>query len=229
MKIAFTRKVSPNISQCELTHLERQVIEYENAVRQHEEYQECLASAGYAVFTLPADTSLPDSVFVEDAAIIFDELAIITRPGADSRKAETLLVAEALRPYRSLSFIHEPGTLDGGDVLRVGRRVYIGITPRTNLEGIDQVQRILAPHGYIVKGVPVNGCLHLKSAVTQVAENALLINPEWVKTSAFEGMEFIHVDPSESAAANALWLGDQVIYPAAYPKEGHIAFPGGCF
>jgi dimethylargininase len=218
MLIAITRKVSPNIHLCELSHLERQPINYANAVKQHDEYEGALAKYGCKVFGLEAEPDLPDSVFVEDAAVVFDELAIITLPGANSRKPETESVAEALKPYRKLSFIQEPGTMDGGDVLRVGKQVFVGITPRTNLEGIEQMRKILAPHGYSVNGVPVHGCLHLKSAVTQVAENTLLINPTWVDRGSFPGMEFLEVDPSESFGANALLIEGNVIYPSAYPK-----------
>ena len=218
MLMAITRKVSPNIHRCELTHLERQPIDYTNAFEQHVEYEGALAKLGCKILSLGAEPDLPDSVFVEDAAVVFDELAIITLPGADSRKPETASVAEALKPYRKLFFIQEPGTMDGGDVLKVGKRVFVGVTPRTNLEGIEQMRKILAPYGYSVKGVTVHGCLHLKSAVTQVAENTLLINPAWVDQSSFEGMEFIEIDPSEPFGANALLIDGKVIYPAAYPK-----------
>lgn len=218
MLIAITRKVSPNISLCELTHLERQPIDYHNATLQHQEYEEGLERSGCKVFSLPAEPDLPDSVFVEDAAVVFDELAIITLPGADSRKPETATVAEALRPYRKLFFIHEPGMMDGGDVLKVGKQIFVGITPRTNLQGIAQMREILAPYGYSVKGIPVHGCLHLKSAVTQVKEDTLLINPAWVDKSEFGGMNFIDVDPAEPYAGNALFIGNQVIYPSAYQK-----------
>lgn len=226
MLVAITRKVSPNIHRCELSHLERQPIDFDNASHQHQEYEQSLTEAGCQVYGLPAETDLPDSVFVEDAAVVFDELAIITRPGADSRKPEIESVAEALKPYRTLYFIRQPGTMDGGDVLKVGKRVFVGITPRTNLAGIDQMAMILAPYGYSVKGVPVHGCLHLKSAVTQVAENTLLINPAWVEQSEFEGMEFIAVDPDEPFGANALLIEGKIIYPAAFVKtrqrlEGH--------
>jgi len=218
MLIAITRKVSPNISLCELTHLERQPIDYENATRQHQEYEENLAKSGCNLISLAAEPDLPDSVFVEDTAVVFDELAIITLPGADSRKPETASIVEALKPHRKLFFIHEPGTMDGGDVLRVAKRIFVGITPRTNLEGIDQMRNILRPYGYSVQGVPVHGCLHLKSAVTQVTEDYLLINPAWVDKSEFGRMNFIEVDPAEPYGANALMIGGKVIYPSAYHK-----------
>jgi dimethylargininase len=218
MLVAITRKVSPNISQCELSHLERHPIDFENATRQHQEYEESLINTGCEIVRLPAEPDLPDSVFVEDAAVVFDELAIITRPGADSRKPEIASIARALKPYRSLFYINEPGTMDGGDVLKVGKQIFVGITPRTNLEGIEQMAKILAPYGYSVKGVPVQGCLHLKSAVTQVAESTLLINPAWVERSEFPGMDYIEVDPDEPFGGNALLIEGKIIYPSAYTK-----------
>jgi dimethylargininase len=157
-------------------------------------------------------------VFVEDGAIVLDGVAVITRPGAESRWAETESLAQALVPYRKLLRIEAPGTLDGGDVLRLGHRIYVGRTPRSNDEGIEQLVSLLLPFGYQVIAVEVTGCLHLKSAVTEVAESTLLINSQMVDSSAFEVMDFIEVDPSEPHAANALLIDDTVIYPSAHEK-----------
>ncbi len=218
MRIAITRKVSPAMAECELTHLARSPIDVRRAVEQHERYEDCLRSLGCEVRTLPAEPKLPDSVFVEDAALVLDEVAVITRPGAESRRAETESLAKALAPYRKLLRIEAPGTLDGGDVLRLGRRIYVGRTGRSNDESIAQLVKLLVPYGYNVTAVEVAGCLHLKSAVTEVAESTLLINPQMVERGAFEVMEFIEVDPSEPHAGNALLLGDTVVYPAAHEK-----------
>jgi dimethylargininase len=216
--IAITRKVSPAINQCELTHLERQPIDVQRAQTQHHEYEEALRSLGVEVFSLPPLPGLPDSVFVEDTAVVLDECAIITRPGADSRKPETELIAQALSPYRKLFYIQPPATVDGGDVLTVGKTLFVGISSRSTQDAIDQMRAILAPHGYDVRGVEVAGCLHLKSAVTQVGVNLLLVNPAWVRKVEFPGMKFMDVDPSEPYAANAVLVGDQVIYPSAFPR-----------
>lgn len=215
MRIAVTRKVSARIGQCELTHLPRTPIDFARAQEQHEAYEKCLAALGCEVHSLPAAPELPDSVFVEDAAVVFDELAIITRPGAESRRPETAAIAEAVKPYRELHFLRAPATVDGGDVLRVGKQVFVGLSQRTNQSGLEQVRAILSPHGYTVAGVPVRGCLHLKSAVTQVAENTLLINANWMDPRALREMEWIEVAPSEPSAANALWIGESVLYPSA--------------
>lgn len=218
MRIAITRKVSPAIGRCELSYLERQPIDVGLAERQHLAYERCLADLGCAVTSLPPEPALPDSVFVEDAAIVLDELAVITRPGAASRRAETAAVAAALAPWRPLLHIAEPGTLDGGDVLVVGRRVFVGRSLRSDETGCGQLRDLVAPRGYTVVPVPVRGCLHLKSAVTALSADLLLINPAWVDGAAFAGLGFIEVDPAEPHAANALRIGDAVVFPAAFER-----------
>ncbi len=218
MLIAITRDISPNFNQCELTHLDRTPIDVELAQAQHHQYQAALRQLGCEVIALPAEPDLPDSVFVEDVAIVLDEVAIITRPGADSRKPEARLIAEALKPYRELRYIESPGTVDGGDVLRVGKTLYVGLSSRSNQAAIDQMRQHLAPFGYAVQGVEVTGCLHLKSAVTQVAADTLLINPQWLDAAYFKAFRLIEVDPGEPGAANAVWVDLGVIYPSSFPK-----------
>jgi len=216
--VAITRDVSPSIGQCELTHVVRAPIDIDVARAQHRAYERCLTDLGCEIHRLPPEPDLPDSVFVEDAAIVLDELAVITHPGAESRRPETLSVARALEAYRSLRHIEPPGTLDGGDVLRVGRTLYVGLSRRTNEVGIAQLRRYVKPYAYVVKAVPIEKCLHLKSGVTQVGERVLLINRKWVGAGAFKRMELVDVAPSEPTAANALLIGDAVVYP-----ESHVA------
>jgi len=216
--IALTREVSDTIDQCELTHVLRKPIDVAVARAQHAAYEDALRKLGCRVERVPAAPDCPDSVFIEDTAIVLSDLAVIARPGAPSRRAETSAVAKALRPYRRLLTLEAPGTLDGGDVLTIGRTLFIGQTERSNAGGIKQMRLLLSPMGYTVIGVPVNGCLHLKSAVTQVAKETLLIHPSWVDASAFVSFEVIEVDPSEPYAANALRIGDRIIYPTAFPK-----------
>jgi dimethylargininase len=218
MLTAITRKISPAITRCELTHLERQLIDLEKADIQHKDYENILRSIGVKVISLPVEADLPDSVFVEDAAVVLDEVAVITRPGAESRRPETASIAEALAPFRKLLYIQSPATLDGGDVLTIGKTIYVGISSRSNPDAIQQMQNILSPFNYFIKGVNISGCLHLKSAVTRVSEKLLLINPKWVGKESFPGMNFIEIDPGEPYAANGLLVGDKVIYPNAFPK-----------
>lgn len=217
MLTAITREVSPNITRCELTHYEREPIDLARAQVQHRKYQDCLASLGCKVIALPAKPDLPDSVFVEDTALVLDELAVILRPGALSRQPETPSIAEALRLYRTLLHLDPPGTIDGGDVLRVGKQIFVGLSSRSNAAGVEQLRNLLKPYGYEVEGMPVRGCLHLKSAVTQVAPDALLINPAWVDAAVLPPLKRIEVDSAEPSAANGLVINGTVIYPANFP------------
>jgi dimethylargininase len=216
--VALTRDISPALRDCELTHLDRAPIDVERARRQHEAYECALAGLGCAVHRLPAGAEMPDSVFIEDAAIVLDEVAVITRPGAVSRRVETEGVADALAAYRPLLRIEAPGTLDGGDVLVADRTVFVGRSARTNDAGIGQLRAALAGFGYAVRAVEVHGCLHLKTAVTCVGDGRLLINREWVPAEAFAGWALIDVDPAEPFAANALRIGERVVYPDTFPR-----------
>jgi dimethylargininase len=216
--IAITREVSPSIVKCELTHLERQAIDFQLAQKQHRNYQNCLQDLGCQLLCLPVEPDLPDSVFVEDTAVVLDEVALLTRPGAASRRLEVESVAEVLKKYRKTVSIQPPGTLDGGDVLKVDKTLYIGLSSRSNRNGIEQARALLAPYGYNVKGIPIKGCLHLKSAVTLVAQDTLLINRRWLDPALFGNRRFIDVEESEPYAANSLLIRDMLIFPANYPK-----------
>ena len=218
MRIALTRAVPPSIVRCELTHLARAPIDLDRARDEHAAYEAALAALGCAVRRIAPAPELPDSVFVEDAALVLDEVAVLTRPGAASRRAEVASVAAALGEYRPLLRIEPPGTLDGGDVLRSGRRVWVGRTPRSNAAGCQQLRALLAPHGYDVRAVAVQGCLHLKTAVTEVADDTLLLNPEWVDRATFGAYALLEVDPGEPFAANVLRVGDAVLCAAAHPR-----------
>ena len=216
--IAFTREVSPTIVDCELTHLARTPIDVATARAQHQAYERLLASLGCDVRRVPAAPQYPDAVFIEDAAVVFDEIAVITRPGAESRRDETAAVEAALGALRPVAHITAPGTLDGGDVLSVGRSVFVGRTDRTNLEGISQLRAAIAPHGYTVRGIDVTGCLHLKTAVTAVDDTTVLLNPDWVDPAVFARFRVIEVDPLEPMGANVLRIGEHLVYGASYPR-----------
>jgi dimethylargininase len=216
--IALVRDVSPSLERCELSFQQRVAIDLDKARAQHRAYVDTLIALGCKVETLPTLPENPDAVFVEDTAVVLDELAVITRPGAESRRSEVDSSAAALARHRKLAYIEAPGTLDGGDVLIVGRTLYVGLSARSSKDGVEQMRAHLKPHGYEVHGVQLHGCLHLKTAVTQVAERTLLINPAWVDETAFNGMDFIHVDLVEPAAANAVRIGEAVIYPKSFPR-----------
>jgi len=218
MLVAITREVSPSLGECQLTHVARTPIDVERAAAQHRAYQHVLATLGCRVLTLEAEPSMPHAVLVEDVAVVLDETAVITRPGAESRREEGASVAELLARYRPLQYIEAPGTLDGGDVLRVGSTIYVGQSGRSNAEGIAQLRTAVARFGYRVQPVPIRGCLHLKSAVTAVRDDTLLLQPQWVDAASFPEFNLIEVDPDEEHAANVLRIGDAVVMPACFPR-----------
>ena len=220
MRTALTRRVSPSIGQCELTYLKRQPIDFEVALSQHKRYEQVLEDLGCRVERLGEEPDFPDSVFVEDIAIVLDEVAIITRPGAESRRGERSSIQRALEPHRRLEHIRAPGILDGGDVLVVQKDIYVGLSTRSDDEAVRQLKLIVADLGYTVTGVEVRGCLHLKSAVTAVSDDTLLINPDWIDATDLPGHAFIQVDPTERSAANVVWVGDTVLFAADFPRTG---------
>src|SRR5438552_10092459 len=140
---AITREVSSSINNCELSFHARERIDVAKAIAQHRAYQDCLAELGVRVVLLPAEPELPDAVFVEDPAVVVDEVAVISIMGVPSRRPEARSLADALFRYRPITFLVDPATLDGGDVLRVGRRVFAGLSQRTNREGIAQLRCVL--------------------------------------------------------------------------------------
>ena len=221
-RIAITRSVSSALNDCELSHLARSAIDVAMAREQHAAYEQALRDLGCEVHRLPEQPALPDSVFVEDVAIVLDEVAIATRPGAPSRRPEVATIAAVLAEWRDVVHVTAPATLDGGDVLRVGRTLYVGASARSNAEGIARLAEALAPYGYRVESVPMRDCLHLKTAVTQVDDDLLLLNPAWVDPARFAGCRWLPVDAAEPHAANALRVGDAVIYPTSHPRTADV-------
>lgn len=219
---ALTRQVSPTFASCELTFLDRQPIDVPKAREQHRAYEACLTELGAKVISLPADPQFPDGVFVEDPAIVLDEVAVITRPGAESRRGETERIAQALAPFRELRYIQAPGTLEGGDVVHVGKRLYVGLSQRTNREGIAQLTKILAPFGYRVFVVEVNGCLHLKSGACWVGGDAILANRQWINAAAFHDFRIIDVARDEPSAADVLPIAGKLLVPANFVHTSEI-------
>jgi dimethylargininase len=227
MLTAITRAVSPSLAQCELSFIPRQPIDLAKAQTQHHAYEKLLTNLGARVISLPAVPDLPDSMFVEDPALVLDELAVIFPMGAESRRREAPTLAAALQPFRWLQHVQLPGMLEGGDILRLGRKLFVGLTARSNAEGIAQLSAIVAPYGYQVVGIPVTGCLHLKSAVTALDEHTLLANRAWFDSSFFPGYDWLDVDPAEPHAGNALVLYSTVIFPASFPRtRAHIESRG---
>ena len=214
--LAITRDISPAIERCELTYVAREPIDLARARAQCDAYEARLRELGCRVQRLSAGPEMPDSVFIEDTAVVLEELAVIARPGATSRRPETAAVAEVVRAHRPIAAILAPGTLDGGDVLRIGRRLFVGTGYRSNDAGIAQLGSIVASQGYSVEPVSFRGCLHLKTAASLVADDLVLLNPAWVDTSRFHPLRTLEVDPTEPFAANALRIGGTLIYPAEH-------------
>jgi dimethylargininase len=218
MLTAITRAVSSALAHCELSFIPRSPIDLERARAEHQAYELLLTKLGARVISLAEEPALPDSVFVEDPAIVLDEVAVICPLGVETRRKEAPSIAAALEKFRKLAYVKLPGALEGGDVLRVGKKAFVGITARSNPEGIRQLAVILGALGYEVTAVPVTGCLHLKSAVTHLGRNIMLGNRAWFDCKRIEGFDWVDVEPSEPHSGNALAVGDTVLFPASFPK-----------
>jgi dimethylargininase len=217
-RVAITRLPSASLARCELSFLDRQPIDVDRARAQHATYREALAGAGVEVVVLPALDALPDAVFVEDTTIVLDDIAIVSPMGAPSRRPETAHMTETLRRYRAVCALSAPATLDGGDVLRVGRTLFVGQTARTNRAALDQLTALIEPRGYRVVAVSLSQCLHLKTAGTALGHDRVLINPDWIAPATFDGLDVIAVDPAEPWGANAVAVRDRVVVPANSPR-----------
>jgi dimethylargininase len=219
MLTAITRAVSPSMEMCELTHREREPIDIARAGQQHRAYEACLRELGVQVVALEAEPAYPDSVFVEDAGIVLDETAVMTRLGAASRRGESDTLARELEWYRPLCWMREPATLDGGDVILAGKTLYVGVTVRSNAEGIGQLAALVAQFGYDVRPVTVQGCLHLKSACSYIGDTVLVHRP-WVDAAVFAGLHVL--DVPEECGANVLAIGDTVVISSSAPRTAEM-------
>lgn len=224
---AITRAVSRSLQDCELTWLEREPIDIDKAIAQHEAYEACLRSLSVRVISLPALEEHPDAVFVEDPAIVLDEVAVITTMGAASRRGERPSLAAALAEFRPVIHMRDPGRLEGGDVMRVGRDLYIGLSARTERSGVDQLREILTPYGYRVAAMELRDCLHLKSACCCVGEDTILINRAWVDSAPLERYRLIEIAPEEPWAANVLHVGESLVMADAFPRTTAILRAAG--
>jgi dimethylargininase len=229
--MAWVREVAPSLARCELTHLARQAIDVPRAREQHARYVGELTSLGCRIEWLPPLEEHADGVFVEDTAVLVPEVAVVTRPGATSRRAEVESVAAALARHLEVRRLGEPACLEGGDVLRVGRKLYVGqadgLGARTNAAGIKQLGEALEPFGYAVRALALHGCLHLKSACTFIPPETLLVNPAWVDPAQIAAGRVIAVDPSEPYAANTLTHGGLTLVSRAYPRtQGRLDAAG---
>jgi len=218
MLTAITHKPSDKLNECNLTFLPKTEIDIELAVQQHKEYCEALEKLGVKVITLTENSSMPDSVFVEDTALVLDEVAIITYMGANSRKPESELIADTLSKFRKIARIAPPARIDGGDILRIGKKLFVGNSTRTNKKAVRALHKHASPFGFEIAKVKVSGCLHLKTGCTALDENTVLINPEWIDREAFRGFRQIEVPVNEPYAANVLRIGETLLIPENFKR-----------
>lgn len=219
MITAITRMPSQSLFDCELTYLERQCIDVEKAIEQHRNYEQSLKELGVQVISLCAESHLPDAAFVEDIAVVVDEIAVIAQMGATKRRAEIGSLINLLSYYRQLEYIKAPATLEGGDVIRIDRTLYVGISTRTNCYGVEQLRKILYPYDYQVIPVQVKGCLHLTTGCSYLGQGTLLVNSGWVDTSLVKGFEMIDVcSISEPWASNTVTVDDVNLISSSFPK-----------
>ena len=219
MLLALTHLPSPKLQECELTFLDSEPICLEKAQSEHQAYRAMLERCGAKVIVLDESLECPDSVFVEDPIIVFDEVAILTSMGVESRRAESDAMARAISKYRTLEKITLPAKIEGGDVLKIGKKIFVGESPRTNIEGIKALEAIIKPFGYSVIPVKVTGCLHLKTGVTALDEKTIIVNASWLDANAFEGFTRIDVPSDEPFGANVLKIGDTLCMNEAFPKS----------
>jgi dimethylargininase len=216
--LAITHVPSPNLQQAQRTYVAPAPIDCAVALRQHAAYCDMLRECGARVVALDVNRDLPDCVFIEDTAIVLDEVAVLASMGAPSRRAEPAGIEPELRKYRPVERVLPPATVEGGDVLRVRRTLLVGLSSRTNAAGADVLQAVAGRFGYAVRPVPVRGCLHLKSACAALPDGRLLINPDWLEVAALADFELVHVPREEPDAANAALVGGHVCMAAAHPE-----------
>jgi len=218
--VALVREPSASLAECELSYLDRTPIDLNRTRAQHAAYCAALHAAGAEVRVLPALDHLPDAAFVEDTAVVVDEVAILGALGVGSRAAEADAIVGTLEAYRPVRRLDRPdATLEGGDVLRVGRTVYVGRSGRSNEAGHRGLRLLLEPLGYTLRDVPVEGCLHLKTGCSFAGDGIVVLNPSWVSARTFEqdGLTAVPVTSSEPWAANVLRIGQTLLIPAGNP------------
>ena len=214
---AFTRRPALALVNCEVGYAPRKDIDLHLAFQQHAAYCQALRQMGVDVEVLPPEEAFPDSVFIEDNAIILDELAVVTPMGAPSRQGEPALLLDVLARHRRLVTISPPATIEGGDVLRMGKRLYVGVSTRTNQAGVEALRAIAEPLGYEVTPIGIQACLHLKTACTSLDDETLLANPAWLDSDALETFRLLHVPAQEPFGANILRLPGGVLVQASSP------------
>ena len=205
-----------------MTFVDRSPIDLELANRQHDAYCAALSKLGVTVTELSENGSYPDCCFVEDTAIVVDELAVICSMGVPSRRGETTLIERELSRYRNIARISMPATIEGGDVLRVGKKIFVGQSSRTNPSGIAELTGLLEPLGYIVVSVKTRDSLHFKSACTAIDDQTLFVNPDWIELDVLSDFNLVHTPAEEPWSANVLRVGATVCVQAGFPRAAEL-------
>ena len=220
MRVAIVRDVPESIARCELTHMTREPIDVARAREQHRQFCDVLATLTDALVALPPLEEFPDSTFVEDPVVVLDEVAILCRSGAASRRGEAALLEPVVARFREILRLEEPALVDGGDVLCMGRTVYVGQASRSNADGVRQLADLLSPHGYTVKPAQTVGCLHLTTGCSRITPETVMVNPAWVDPATFaaDGFDVVACDPAEPFAANSRLVGNTIVFPAEFER-----------
>jgi dimethylargininase len=219
---AITRSPGPELARCQLTHVDRLSIDVDRALAQHRAYQDALRGVGIQVVQLPSNPDLPDGVFVEDTAVVLDEVAVITSPSPLSRRREWPAVEAALHPFRRIVRLPVGACLEGGDVVCLGRTLFVGLSSRTGEAGLRALEEVVRPFGYAVTPVRVGGCLHLKSACCTLDGETLLVNRAWLEAGALVGVRLVDVPTEEGSGANVLALRNATLVSAAAPRTAEL-------
>jgi len=222
MITVVTHVPSPALQECELTFVKSEPINIAKATLEHDNYCRMLEQCGARVVRLEENILLPDSVFVEDPVIVFDEVAVLTSMGVESRRLELAALGKYFRQYRNVKQITLPARIEGGDVLKIGRRIYIGESARTNAAGIHELEKIIEPFGYEVVPVKVSGCLHLKTGCTALDANTILINSAWVDILPFSEFKIVETPQEEPFGANVLPINDTICMNDAFPETKEL-------
>ncbi len=220
--IALTHQPSPNMQTCVRTFVPVVSIDAALARQQHRAYCQALTECGAEVRVLDVNMAMPDGAFLEDTAVVLDEVAILCSMGTSARESEPTGLEPVLREYRPVERIPRPATLEGGDVLRVGRRLFVGQSKRTNNLGIAALRSIVVRLGYQVTAVPVRGSLHLKTACTPLPDGRLLINPDWVDVDSLEELALIPIPKEEPFAGNVCSVGPHILLPSAHSLTAEL-------
>lgn len=220
--IAITHVPSPNLEGGERTYVGHEAIDARLALRQHEQYRDALRACGCEVLTLDVNSEHPDCVFVEDTAIVLDEVAVMMSMGALSRRPEPAGIEPTLRQFREIVRVSLPGTIDGGDVVRSGRAIYVGASPRTNAAGINSLRDVVRPYGYTVTAIPVLECLHLKTACSALPDGRFLVNADWIDASPLPKGSTLQVPANEPWSGDVLVIDSMIISSDAFPETAQL-------